>query len=915
MDKPTKDIAEHIMSRLQFDARHKNQAPIGRVKVLFGPEKKEETLWIMRKESAPEHRVHRDITGHIRETSLSTPQHPKFGDGKEVFRDTPVGRIIMESLGCYTFNAPKGELMVASVNKASFTTPAAYWQIDAINTLIELENKESRFASLAEALERLGKLRHEERKLEDALRQQQKAQRTEEDLDKQAEQIRQELAATQSKISEELASLARFRNDEVKLRDQPVLDAAQEEVKRSNLLNGGLIISGAPGTGKTTSLIQRISFLTAPTLCESVDTLTNEDQQFLFQSAQSWFFFSPNELLKMYLKDAMDREALSMSGDRVDTWISYRKKILRAYGWIGDSSPFNYSNETENLFDQGYQPVANLQSLFGDFLVELQQQRVTLALETSINGLEDKRVDQLRRACSATGSFKKIDQFVRLYVTLHRDFQDLTKRIRDQYKTKVDSLVNRTLAKIRYDDVLYQRVEDYARQLNQEKRQASETEDEVDEDLAEADTVLTEADEAEIAHDSRELLLVQINKLLLRLYRDLALKKAPSDLSRSLKGLWNLTKDQLFGDGIDEIRPYSFYLKVYAPLTNGLEDNLLKRYPAYYKQFRREYLADMVIVNKRDQLLILIKEGNKKLHPDEFDFLLWNLHTLVRIIYQQSIGLYNQSSNTLLASFRQLCRGVVAIDEASDFSAIQLQAMASLSHPKFNCVTLCGDLMQRMTREGIRSWDDFSRLWPNTEERTLQKAYRQTPPLLAIARRMYREIIGQEPPFISYAPSDSRYAQPLFYQHPDPDIRLAWVVRRILDINRDAKGQFPTIALFVEDDSKVRELHEKLKDNDDLLNAGLEIDACEKGRFVGDKQAVRIFSVQYIKGMEFEAVFILNIDQIDENLLNQYLYVGLTRANYYLALTAQNDLPGSIAYLKEEFKTESNWSSEIRTLN
>ena len=46
-------------------------------------------------------------------------------------------------------------------------------------------------------------------------------------------------------------------------------------------------------------------------------------------------------------------------------------------------------------------------------------------------------------------------------------------------------------------------------------------------------------------------------------------------------------------------------------------------------------------------------------------------------------------------------KGVVAVDEATDFSLWELVAMSSLSHPLFNSVTLSGDLMQRLTNKGI----------------------------------------------------------------------------------------------------------------------------------------------------------------------------------------------------------------------
>ncbi|HAZ8153761.1 TPA: ATP-binding domain-containing protein [Escherichia coli] len=51
---------------------------------------------------------------------------------------------------------------------------------------------------------------------------------------------------------------------------------------------------------------------------------------------------------------------------------------------------------------------------------------------------------------------------------------------------------------------------------------------------------------------------------------------------------------------------------------------------------------------------------------------------------------------------------------------------------------------------------------------------------------------------------------------------------------------------------------------------------------------MRVFDIQHIKGMEFEAVFFVSIDQLatlHPALFGKYLYVGITRAATYLDVT------------------------------
>jgi DNA helicase IV len=55
-----------------------------------------------------------------------------------------------------------------------------------------------------------------------------------------------------------------------------------------------------------------------------------------------------------------------------------------------------------------------------------------------------------------------------------------------------------------------------------------------------------------------------------------------------------------------------------------------------------------------------------------------------------------------------------------------------------------------------------------------------------------------------------------------------------------------------------------------------------------------------VKGMEFDVVFFHNIDNTDlsEDLVKRYLYVGVSRASFYLGATFNNDCPELTKYFK-----------------
>ena len=84
---------------------------------------------------------------------------------------------------------------------------------------------------------------------------------------------------------------------------------------------------------------------------------------------------------------------------------------------------------------------------------------------------------------------------------------------------------------------------------------------------------------------------------------------------------------------------------------------------------------------------------------------------------------------------------------------------------------------------------------------------------------------------------------------------------------------------------------------------------CNQGQALGDANSLRVFSIDYIKGLEFEAVFFLNIDKVlsirGRRIGLRLIYVGLSRAAFYLGITSFEPLDS--LRLSEGFKEVSNW--------
>ncbi len=113
-----------------------------------------------------------------------------------------------------------------------------------------------------------------------------------------------------------------------------------------------------------------------------------------------------------------------------------------------------------------------------------------------------------------------------------------------------------------------------------------------------------------------------------------------------------------------------------------------------------------------------------------------------------------------------------------------------------------------------------------------------------------------------------------------------WLADRIGEIERFTKV-LPSIAVLVNGEDDVIPLTDALSEA--LASKNIHAVACSRGNLAGQDNDVRVFDVQHIKGLEFEAVFFIGIDRLAEHhpdLFDKYLYVGATRAAMYLGLTA-----------------------------
>ena len=138
-----------------------------------------------------------------------------------------------------------------------------------------------------------------------------------------------------------------------------------------------------------------------------------------------------------------------------------------------------------------------------------------------------------------------------------------------------------------------------------------------------------------------------------------------------------------------------------------------------------------------------------------------------------------------------------------------------------------------------------------------------------------------------------------------------WIYERILEIETHLKSieqdvSFPSIAILVNSKTDIEPLVSAL--NERLQNINIDVEACYENA-KGTDNHVRVFCLDYIKGLEFEAAFFIDVDKIIERmpkLYDKFLYVGISRAATFLGITCEQEVfPKELNHIRKYFV--ENW--------
>lgn len=880
------------------------------------------SFWLTNSENKRNSLLQRDITGAVITTVSTNRLHTLISDGQPVYKNTRLGDILTKYYnGTHSYSLLTKLKRVNNINltihnKAVYVpTPASIQEVLIRIADDELEYRYQRLSDLLEARRSLEEKLELQKHEEEQLRKKREELETQQRATEEAKRIKEEIKETERKLQEkefEINTVRSFIRENVSLRSQHLLDEYQETAKRSHLYDGvPIIIDGGPGTGKTTTMIQRLKFLLSEEALIDYDVpLSKEQLEFLTNEKQwnnNWLFFSPTTLLLAYLRNNMNEEGLSAGDNNTITIDTFRKNMMREYRLHnpetdGPFKVYKVKSEDENriiLYPQT--AIENFEKFCVNNIKAILKNAYDL--KTSDYAWHSLAV-RIKSYCKRAENIKDIEALMRLFNSL---FDNERKEVIANEQLLGEQLKNET-AKIKL-------------QIGQNEECVNEIKELFEKWYKEKEFNSDEVDENEMEQEDEEEQISQrldydakLFSTLRGLLKNMALKTIDSKqkISKRQNELLSiLTKCgfvELFE--LKEIAELAWFVKNYAFLCRGITSNILSQLPRLYKLYRKKQVEVDNGIYKKNLLEKLIKkDSNKHLHPDEICLLIGFINNLLLNIYKKSKNRFESLKHNYAIAYRNSVKPVIGVDEATDYTLLDYYMIYSFRHYDISSVTLCGDIMQGLNKDGISDWQELKTfVMPNVEINELNISYRQLPTLLNVAREMYKDDQSAYPSYHTcHKPTDKEPA-PIVCVSDDEEEKTKWIAKRIVEVYEAYGHRMPSVAIFVGEDEDIDDFIEQINDLD-ILNS-IDVADCSGGKMIGRKDTVRVFRLSEVKGMEFEVVFFHNIDKViqvgDFNLMRRYLYVGISRATSHLAATFCSE-KGNENVLKYFDRTIDNW--------
>jgi len=701
---------------------------------------------------------------------------------------------------------------------------------------------------------------------------------------------------------EDLKNITIYIRNQGEMRYSHIVDPIQTAIWSQNLYDGKtIIIKGGPGTGKTTTMIHRLSYLTNTFAIKEderdklnkyqLTSLQRKKLREAIKDNRDWMFFSPSQLLKEYLADAMKKEGLANTSEKVWNWEDYCRIILQENYHLLEtkkhSAPFKVFYSDDTLFYQGYDII----EVFKKFYIG------------QLRGIKD-HLPQLKEggkvykwkaiAQNIQKRFEDVDNydlahFVSLFNTLESIYGGDCKWIlRDRnddlniLAEKICDLLNKNnKAKSEVEEIFELTSDELLGENQEEEDLADDTENEESENLRSRIIEWFNPKSGKKQNESE--LSGEIRKWLKSYcYSKVSDEKKLSDEQKLIADILLPVIGSKFDDEIQKIGELMIF-EQFAKYTRGIRPIMLNVIPSRYKSFRI-FLNKTMHKGCNQKLLreIIQSYQGKELHRQEQGLLLGFINSMIKQIKTAAITNVNHD---YIDAYNEVARPIIGIDEATDFSIYDIYAMQSLLTVDFSSLTLCGDIMQRMTNFGILSWNELDNLVVNPTPVEMKTSYRQSKKLLDVARQMFYDTRNEKPSYQAFMKSN-KVPAPLVYVNDNELDKIEWISERISEVHRAYGGILPSIAIFVTHEGYIPQFISYLENTDFFVKNKIKVlDGTKKTST--PENHICVYPISVVKGMEFDVVFFHNIDKTDADLdkVRRYIYVGVSRAAFFLGIT------------------------------
>ncbi|MES2434130.1 MAG: ATP-binding domain-containing protein [Pseudomonadota bacterium] len=656
------------------------------------------------------------------------------------------------------------------------------------------------------------------------------------------------------------------------LRNQEVMNKVQDEIFRLPL-SRQIMMEGPPGTGKTSTLIKRLAQKLSLTQESSDDWRLINENTLAGEHHESWIMFSPTELLEHYLREAFNRDNVPAPQNRIQTWAGYRNtlatRVLNLLRSGSRKTGFQREETAQFLSDRALADQPGLHRTFDQFQREMYRAELDTALATLSDSREAGLQDIARRIVNRLSAGASV---LSIYVAVDALAEDLRAWVLGARETLTADVTRRI-------DVLARRRAADIGALQQIVARMNAPDGDEDEPDDEDDGLEAEAPATSTGEQLRRALRGAIRAMAMSRWNKRAVAR---------NSIYRPVIDWL-GEGAVADGDLLAMGRIYALISavgrvNLVTRNYFSKLPNRYRAFRRAAPATWFLPRAAEAI---------KLTYDELDLLVAiHLEAAQELMSSQQVrGNLGQGNLQVLAPLLAEFRNQVVVDEATDFTPLQLRAMASLATPGIRSFFACGDFNQRLATHGVADRADMEWAVPGLDFRTVTRAYRQSAELRSFADRVIELAGGALHQTLIEAERGSEGHAPTAFFGPDGLSQSRWIAQRIEEIS-EMLADLPSVAVFVPDEAQVVPVAAELRAA--LADTNIEVMPCPGGQVLGREQNVRVFAVQHIKGLEFEAAFfhsVQNLAQDHPGLFDKFLYVGATRAATFLGLAATEPVP------------------------